>query len=119
MKQLTFTVGVFLLLVFFTGCAFPLYKAPVMPPQIGFITHFKAPLTTNYKNTPVGTKSGEASSTYLLREPFVTNLSISWGESTIDDAKRNGNLKEVHYVDYSYTNIFGIWGKFNIIAYGE
>jgi hypothetical protein len=98
------------------GCA--AYQAPVRPPQGLLFTTITAPLSTNFKSTPVCTKRGVAETTYL-RDPLFTGLSFAWGEAGVKEAAMNGGLTAVEYADYEYMLAFGIFGKFRVIAYGQ
>ena len=89
-----------------SGCL----RAPFQPPS-GMVAVTKAPLSTEGK-WDVGSKSGEASSFSVL------GLYAS-GDCSISAAARNGGLKKIHYVDYEYFNVIGIWQKATVIAHGE
>lgn len=118
MKRLLFLIIAVLQLILITGCA--VYDAPVVPySRMSAITYLRAPLTTDFNNTPVGLKKGTASGVIYFREPFLTNLSFAAGDATIEEAAKNGGLKKVYYADYEYLNILGIYAKFTVNAYGE
>lgn len=89
-----------------SGCL----SAPFQPPS-GMVALTKAPLSTEGK-WDVGSKSGEAFSFSVL------GLYAS-GDCSISAAARNGGLKKIHYVDYEYFNVIGIWQKATVIAHGE
>ena len=94
------------LALFDMGCV----VAPFEPPS-GIVAYTTAPLSTEGGFT-AGTKRGEASSTSILGL-YAT------GDCSIGAAVRNGGLKRVDHLDYSYENVLGIWQKVTLIAYGE
>jgi len=104
-------------IVLLSGC-FTLHKAPFSPPGGAIYSNIKAPLTTNYRNTPVSKKRGQAASLYLA-DPFFTGLSFAWNDCDIHTAAENANLKKVYYADYSAMQFLGVIGKTTITAYGE
>ena len=98
------------------GCS--RYVTPVMPPQGLLFTSLSAPLTTNFTETPVGTKKVQAS-TFYFHVPFVTGADFAWGEAGLKDACANANIRRVAYSDYHILMILGIFGTFTVTAYGE
>lgn len=106
-------------LLAFMGCK-SMPTVPVRPP-VGFLyTSMKAPLSTNYHQTPVASKRvGEAQAKYLYI-PFTYGLvSFSWGDVGLEEAKTMGGIKEVSYADYEVLSILGIYTEFTVYAYGE
>ena len=103
--------------VLLNGCT-TLHKAPFSPPGGAIFSNIKAPLTTNYHDTPVSKKRGEATSLYLA-DPFFTGLSIAWDQCDIQTAAKNGHLEKIHYADYSAMQFLGVIGKTTITAYGD
>lgn len=89
-----------------SGCL----SAPFQPPS-GALSVTRAPLSTE-GNWSVGSRRGEASSFSVLGL-------YAAGDCSIAAAARAGGLRTVGHVDYEYTNIFGIWQKAKVIAYGE
>jgi len=88
------------------GCV----SAPFQPP-CGLVAVTKAPLSTD-GNWAVGRKSGSATSKSVL---FL----YAWGDCSITAAAKNGGLKRVDYLDYSYFNVLGVWQEVTVTAYGE
>jgi hypothetical protein len=84
--------------------------APFQPPM-GIVSVVKAPLSTE-GNFNAGSKSGEASVVSILGI-------VSTGDCSIDAAAKDGGLNKVNHLDYDYMNIFGIYQKVTVIAYGE
>ncbi len=94
------------------------YNAPVVPPR-GLISHYKAPLTTDFDATEIGTKTGTVSTSYLrIPTPWV-DLDFAWDEADVAAAARNGGITTVTCVDYEYLSILGIVGTFTVIAHGN
>ena len=117
MRRLWILLGALALGV--TGCGPPQYLAPVKPLRYSALyTHIAAPLTVDFKETPVCTKVGTASS-YYLHDPVVTRLDFAWGRVDLREAAMNGGLTSVEYADYEVRALLGIWGKFTIKAYGN
>jgi len=115
MKRLLLTSIVAAVLVA-PGCVS--YTAPVKPPR-GLISHFKAPLTTDFNATEIGTKVGRVSTSYFkIPTPWV-DLDFAWRRADVAAAAREGGITTVTYVDYEYVSILGIVGKFTVIAHGN
>ena len=103
MKNILFTLA---LPVFFGGCV----VAPFQPPM-GAVSVVQAPLSTE-GNFNAGSKKGEASAKCILGI-------VSVGDCSIDAAAKNGGLQKVNHLDYGYLNVFGVFQKTTVIAYGE
>jgi hypothetical protein len=99
-----------------SGCA--QYLAPVKPPQGLFFTKVSAPLSTDFKSTPVCEKSGQAS-TFYVHDIIFTGLDFAWSDAGLKDAADNGGIKAVEYADYQYMLVMGVFGKFTVTAYGR
>jgi len=46
-------------------------------------------------------------------------LLIATGDCSIQTAKENGNIDEIHHVDWDAENILGIIGTYKVTVYGE
>jgi hypothetical protein len=44
---------------------------------------------------------------------------VTWGDSSIQTAAKNGGISKVKYVDYEVQNILGIFGKYTTIVHGD
>jgi len=44
---------------------------------------------------------------------------VAWGDATIDDAMRAGNISKVATVDYEVQNPLGIYGTYCTVVTGE
>jgi hypothetical protein len=80
-------------------------------------TQIRAPLTTDFEETRVGTKRG-ISSAYWVWEPFV-GAGIGWGEANVQEAVRAGGIREVSHLDYEMTVVLFVFQRFRVIAYGD
>ena len=91
-------------------------RVPVAPPP-GFIyTHYHAPLQTNMERTPAsGLKVGKASTTAIS----VWLFSFAWDDASIEKAAQNGGITKIHYADYEFMQVLGVYGKFTTTVYGE
>ena len=58
------------------------------------------------------TKVGKAESMSIL-------ALVAIGDSSINTAKKNGNISKIHYVDWDVENILGIIGRYKVTVYGE
>jgi hypothetical protein len=95
------------------------FTAPVAPGQTAALfANFRAPLTTDFNNTPIGTRQGSAT-TYYFYEPFVTDFDIGWGNASIARAARRGGVTKVYYADYEYFSVLGIYTSVTVHAYGD
>ncbi len=90
------------------GC----YSAPVMPPIGAIYSGIEAPLSTEFSGQSANLRSGEASSSSILGL-------IATGDCSIEAAAAEGGLSTVEYCDYKYTNVFGVYQKFTVVAYGK
>lgn len=100
------------------GCKSNMWKGPVQPPQGGLVTHYKFPITTDFKKTPAKGKVSTVS-TFYFRDPIFTGLDFAWDDASIDAATDKGNLTKVYYADGELLTILGIFGKFTVRVHGE
>ncbi|MGD2175840.1 MAG: hypothetical protein PVJ27_10595 [Candidatus Brocadiaceae bacterium] len=98
------------------GCAE--YLTPVRPPGGALITVISAPLSVDFKDTPVCSKQGSAS-TFYFHDPLFTGMDFAWDRAGLKEAATDGELTAVEYADYTYLRILGIFGKFTVTAYGR
>ena len=94
--------------LFLTACG---TTAPFSPPQAMLFSNFKAPLSTEFDKTEIGTKVGKAS-TYS----FLGLISV--GDTGIQEAARNGHITKVNHADYEHFN-FLVFQKTSVFVYGE
>lgn len=104
MKKI-FILSMFL---FLTACS---TSAPFSPPQAWLFTNVKAPLSTEFNQTEIGSKVGKAS-TYS----FLGLISV--GDAGIQEAAKNGHITKVNHADYEHFN-FLVFQKTSVFVYGE
>ena len=101
-------LGCFVVL-YCAGCAL---VAPVVPPQGMIYSQTKAPISTDFVNSAVGSKHGQASAFSILGL-------IAGGDCGIQAAAQDGGIKTITHADYEFFNILGIYTKTTVIVYGE
>jgi len=99
-----------LLLAWASGCF--AYRAPVVPPIAAAFNSTSAPMNLNFDATELGPKQGKASATTIMGL-------FSFGDASIAQAARNGNIKTVKHADSDLLNVFGIYASHTTIVYGE
>lgn len=109
MKTLSL-LGMVVVLGLASGCG--TVSAPFRPP-IGVVTSISAPLSTEFNPaTQVAKLQGESSAISVLGLAAL-------GDCSIKAAADNGRLSKVHYADYSFFSILGIYQKTTVRVYGE
>lgn len=98
----------FVSLSFFTGCA-----------TTGFFTRLGVAVIKIDKEAGAlnfhkgdSLKRGEACAYNILGL-------VAYGDSSIDKAKKDGNMKKISYVDYDIKNFFSFFGSVCTIAHGQ
>lgn len=86
--------------------------APVRPPYGVIFTDYKAPLDHDGSGEPLGSKSGEASTSSIL-------ALVATGDASIQAAAANGGVTNIHTLDYKYFNVLGVYQKYTTIVHGE
>lgn len=87
-----------------TGCA------TVVP--VGLIyTGVKLPVS-NATGSVSYNKTGQATSKSILGL-------VAWGDSSIKAAADEGKVVKINSIDYQADNLFGVYGKYTTIVYGE
>jgi len=83
-------------------------------------TNMVRPLTTNFENTPVGTKTCRVNA-YRLKEP-VSRIGVSgeWNSKIIADAMAEVNMTRCYYANIKTLSILrGAYRKKTLILYGD
>lgn len=106
-----FIISFCILAVFLCGCGYTL-RAPVVPPLAAGFMNVEAPIDVTFNNTVIGPKRGEANSTGVIGL-------LSFGDASAQAAARNGNIKRVDHIGYSFTNILGFVTIWKTVVYGE
>ncbi len=112
MKKWAVLLAVCGIAVVTTGCYAGIYTAPVKPGLGLMFARVTAPISTDYNGTPVSTKTGEATAENVLGL-------IEYGDCSAEAAAKAGGLTKIHYLDYRFENILGVYSKFTTIAHGE
>lgn len=94
--------------------------APVRPPGGALFTWVSAPVDTNFSQTPVGSKTGTSETRYL----YIPNgnslpLSFAWGDARIAEAAADAGITTVHYADYEFLNILGVYNQLTVRVSGD
>jgi hypothetical protein len=90
------------------GC----YSTPVKPPGGMIFSDIKAPLDPDMDKTMLGSKVGRAQLTSILGL-------VAMGDCSTTAAANAGGIKTVHYTDYEFSHILGIFQKFTVVVHGE
>lgn len=97
-------------LTFMASC---IGTSPVMPPKTPIMASFKAPLTTEFNGTPIGTKVGKSTCTSFMA--LVTS-----GDCSVKTAAQNGGITKINFVEYEYTNhFFFLYQTTTTVVYGD
>lgn len=92
------------------GCGAP--RAPVVPPYGSGFNQTSAPMSLRFRSTRLGSKQGTASATTILGL-------ITFGDASIAEAARRGNIKQVNHADSEMLNVLGLFTEFKTIVYGD
>jgi len=92
------------------GCSF--YRAPVLPPLGSGFTQISAPMNLRLRATEVGPKRGRAESVSIIGL-------FSFGDASIAEAARNGNITTVKHADTECLNVLGLYIQHKTCVYGE
>ncbi len=88
-------------------------------PARGFLwSHYRAPMQTDFHETQLGTKHGEATVWYL-HDALWTGSSMAWGDVSIAEAALDGGIHQVRHADYELLHIAGVVVRFRVHAYGD
>ena len=96
---------IILIIFFLTGCSSP-----------GMLfTNITLPYTTNFNNTPVGSKICRINAHQLK-----VRVSGEWGSKIIDNAMREAGMTKCYYIDKKTLSILrGTYRKSTLILYGD
>ncbi len=74
---------------------------------------FRAPLSKEFRDTRVATKSGQATTRSVA-------WLVAWGDAGLQQAAVNGNLAHIVYADRAFMNVlFGLYMSNTTIVYGN
>lgn len=112
MKRLIIlTIFIFTISILINGCS-PIFKAPVVPPFGSAYNNTSAPIETTFNQNKIGPKRGTASTTTILSL-------FAFGDSSVYEAAKNGNIKVVNHIDAEWFNVLGIYVKYTTVVLGE
>jgi hypothetical protein len=113
MRKIALLAVVGVMLVFTVGCGAGMYMTPVQPPPGMLFADINGPISSNFDaGATVTMKKGTAMSEHILGL-------ISTGDCSLSAAAANGNIRKIHYADYKFKNILGVYSKFTTVVYGE
>ena len=106
-KYLSIVVASLLL----TGCS--MTRAPFMPSTGMIYSDTKAPLSLEYHNMDLGHKIGTSTAHSFMGL-------FAFGDTSIQGAAKDGNIKIIKHTDYSFTSVFfGLFTKTTVYVYGD
>lgn len=77
--------------------------------------HTTAPLSVNFKDTPVGALEGKDDA----KDLNLGYVRIVWDGNDIGGAARNAGINEIYYADVEEFSILGIWRQTYAHVYGK
>lgn len=83
-------------------------------------TNVTEPLSWDFDNTPLGTKTCVVKN-YRLKEPVSRfNVSAEWTRGEIVEAAQQAGISRVYYVDmHTFSVLLGVYRRKEIIVYGD
>ena len=95
------------------GCAWGyVYRVPASPFVASGFNMTSAPMNLKLRSTGFGTKKGTASSKTIMGY-------VSWGDSSIAAAAKNGNIKTITHADSKFLNVLAVYGQHTTVVYGD
>jgi hypothetical protein len=99
------------------------YVAPILPPPGLLYSDYKAPLSTRFRDIPVGTsvtkQSSDTVKSFII--PFILGgfIGFTWDEAMIQEIADEGGIEEIAYADYDFMTILSIYSELTINVYGN
>jgi hypothetical protein len=92
----------------------------VRPPPGVFYTNIRAPISLDFNQTTHGSRKGSAT-TYSIGIPFLWGgaARFAWGDASVDTAKAEGGIRDVHYTEYASFSILSVFTKFTVDVHGD
>jgi hypothetical protein len=107
------TLALFSLIALVSGCVPPVFSATHGPIPSALFSSFKGPIDVAPSQERIGNKTGEACSMTILGL-------ISIGDSSIENAARNGGIQKVSTMNYSIMSVLGgIFYQYCLIVTGD
>ena len=94
-----------------SGCAVA-WRSPVVPPAGNAFNQTSAPVDLTYRATDFGSKRGKASAVCVL-------LLFGFGDASVAQAARNGNIQTVKHIDGEFLNVLGLYTAYTTVVYGD
>jgi len=105
-----YCIIILIIFLLITGCSSP-----------GIIyTNITRPDTTNFNNSPVGSKTCRVNA-HRLKEP-ITRIGVSgeWNSKIIDNAMQEAGMTKCYYVDVKTLSLLlGTYKRTTLILYGD
>ena len=104
---------IFFIIFLITSCS---RLENISVPNKGLLyTNITRPYTTNFNNTPVGTKTCRANAHQLK-----VRVSGEWGSKTFDNAMREAGMTKCYYADEKRLSLLlGLYRRTTLILYGD
>jgi hypothetical protein len=95
--------------------------APVKPPIGILFTEIQAPVSVDYDATVVRSEDEKRAQAtcYYVHDILLTGISVGWDEVAIAKIAQDGGFEKVHYADYEFMHVLGIFAKVTISVYGQ
>jgi len=69
---------------------------------------------------PISNSTGSVSYTKVGHSTAKSVLGlVAWGDASIKAAATDGKIVKVQSVDYTADNLFGVYGKYTTVVYGD
>jgi hypothetical protein len=101
-----------------TGCHI-FFQSPVRPWPGLLFNHTRAPLTTQFDATLVKSPKNGTAHTTFFAVPFFGRWDFAFSDATFARAIKDGKITKVHYADYEYLQVLGVFARYKTIVYGE
>ncbi len=95
-------------------------SACTIPARGVLYSHVTRPHSTNFKNTPIGTKQAFLDD-YQVREPFSGfKITAEWSTDAINAAAEKVGITHIAYTDEQTLSIlFGVYHRRRLIIHGD
>lgn len=76
-------------------------------------TNIQRPMDTDFHNTDLGSKEGQASNYSIL-------WLVAWGDAGTKAAAENGGISVIKHADFEILSVaFGIYFRYRTVVYGD
>lgn len=95
-----------------SGCGVQV-RSPVVPPIGLWYNSTTFPVDIKFgPNNDIGPQMGTAKSASVLGL-------ISWGDCSVEQAAKNGGIKQIDHVDARLFNVLGVYSEYETMVYGK